>query len=53
MGGMARMVNRNPGVVRAVIVNGGLAYENDEPSPALGVERNFGRFIRRKTSVAA
>ncbi len=47
MGGVMRMVNRNPGVVAAVLVNGCIAFEGDEASPALGREQGFGRFLRR------
>ncbi len=43
--GLTRMVNRSEGVVRAVLVNGRVAFEGGALSPALGQERGFGRFL--------
>ena len=43
--GLQRMVNRNPGIVEAVWINGKLAMENDRVMPALGREAGFGRFL--------
>lgn len=53
LGGLPRVVNRSDGVVKAVWINGRLAFENDEPVPALGRENGFGRFLRREASAAA
>jgi N-acyl-D-aspartate/D-glutamate deacylase len=50
LGGLPRVVNRSDGVVKAVWINGRLAFENDEPAPALGRESGFGRFLRRAAS---
>ena len=47
MGGLRRVVNRNDGVIKATLINGQMAFENDQPSPALGVQAQFGRFIPR------
>ena len=47
LGGLPRVVNRSDGVVKAVWINGRLAFENDEPVAALGREGGFGRFLRR------
>lgn len=50
MGGLRRMVNRNDGVIKATLINGQIAFENDRPHLALGVTRQFGRFIPRNPS---
>lgn len=47
MGGLQRVVNRNDRVIKATIINGQIAFENDQANPTLGVERQFGRFIPR------
>jgi N-acyl-D-aspartate/D-glutamate deacylase len=47
MGGLRRVVNRNDGVIKATIINGQVAFENDQPSAALGVQQQFGRFVPR------
>jgi N-acyl-D-glutamate deacylase len=44
-GGLVRMVNRSDEAVRAVLVNGRIAYENGVVTDALGRERGFGRFL--------
>ncbi|MFW5924574.1 MAG: N-acyl-D-amino-acid deacylase family protein [Myxococcota bacterium] len=44
--GLRRLVRRNDGAVRAVLVNGRLAYEGGRPRPELGVERGFGSVLR-------
>jgi N-acyl-D-glutamate deacylase len=44
-GDLVRMVNRSDGVVRAVLVNGRVAFEDGALSPALGHETGFGRFL--------
>ena len=51
MGGLRRVVNRNDGVIKATIINGQIAFENDQASPALGVAKQFGRFIARAQPV--
>lgn len=43
--GLVRMVNRSDGAVRAVLVNGRVAFEAGAFDPALGRERGFGRFL--------
>lgn len=47
LGGMQRVVNRNDGVVKATVIRGQVAFENDVPSPALGKQHGFGRFLPR------
>ena len=47
MGGLRRVVNRNDGVIKATLINGQFAFENDQAHPALGVQAQFGRFIPR------
>ncbi len=53
MGGLPRMVNRNPGVVRRVVVNGRTAFREDVADPALGVAQGFGDFLPRRARVPA
>jgi N-acyl-D-glutamate deacylase len=43
--GLVRMVNRSDGVVRAVLVNGRIAFQDGAFAPGLGTERGFGRFL--------
>jgi N-acyl-D-aspartate/D-glutamate deacylase len=45
-GGLKRLVRRNDRAVRAVLVNGRLAWRAGEKAPALGVERGFGQLLR-------
>jgi N-acyl-D-glutamate deacylase len=45
LGGLVRMVNRSDGTVRAVLVNGRMAFEGGAFDPSLGCERGFGRFL--------
>lgn len=47
LGGLLRVVNRNDGVVKTVIINGNLAFENDQPASGLGTASVFGRFLPR------
>lgn len=47
LGGMPRMVNRHDGVVKAVVINGQVAFENDQADPDLGRVRRFGTFLPR------
>lgn len=42
---LQRLVNRNPGIVKTVIINGKLAVDEEEILPALGRDMGFGRFI--------
>ncbi|AQS39615.1 N-acyl-D-aspartate/D-glutamate deacylase [Shewanella psychrophila] len=42
---LQRLVNRNPGLVEQVFINGKLAFENDEIVPALGKEMGYGTYI--------
>ena len=42
---LERLVNRNPGLVEHVLINGKLAIENEEISPKLGIEKGYGRFL--------
>jgi len=43
--GLKRMVNRNPGVVPYVIINGRIAVDNEEVVPELGKEKGLGQFL--------
>ncbi|MDO9323169.1 MAG: N-acyl-D-glutamate amidohydrolase, partial [Pseudomonas sp.] len=43
--GIERMVNRVPGCVEQVIINGKLAVEDQQVVAALGQERGFGTFL--------
>lgn len=45
-GGLRRLVNRAPGVVRAVYVAGQRAVQGDVAEPGLGVQRRYGRVLR-------
>lgn len=45
-GGLKRLVRRNDGAVRAVVVNGRVAWQGGAPAAELGVERGFGRVLR-------
>jgi len=44
-GELRRMVNRSDGAVRAVLVNGRLAFRDGALQPGLGTQRGFGRFL--------
>lgn len=44
-GGIERMVNRNPGLIEQVIINGHIAFENDEFDENLGKTKGFGQFL--------
>lgn len=50
--GLVRMVNRSDGAVRAVLVNGKLAFEAGRVVPELGAERGFGTFLPASSSNA-
>lgn len=43
--GLQRMVNRNPGAVPYVLINGRIAVDNEEVVPELGKEQGFGQFL--------
>lgn len=43
--GVDRFVNRNPGIVKIVMINGKIACENDVFSPSFGKER-YGIFLK-------
>jgi N-acyl-D-glutamate deacylase len=51
--GLVRMVNRSDGAVRAVMVNGQLAFEDGAFARALGRERGFGQFLPAGERVGA
>jgi len=53
LGDLVRMVNRSDGTVRAVFVNGRVAFEGGAFGPGLGHERGFGQFLPAGTKVAA
>lgn len=42
---LQRLVNRNPGIVKTVLINGKLAVDEEEILPALGRDMGFGKFI--------
>ncbi|MGP9833050.1 N-acyl-D-amino-acid deacylase family protein [Marinobacter sp. NSM] len=42
---LQRLVNRNPGIVKTVLINGKLAVDDEQLAPALGWEMGYGRFI--------
>ncbi|AOY87368.1 N-acyl-D-glutamate amidohydrolase [Marinobacter salinus] len=44
--GLDRMVNRVPGCVKHVLINGRAAMTNEQVEPGLGKESGFGRFLR-------
>jgi N-acyl-D-aspartate/D-glutamate deacylase len=46
--GLQRLVNRNPGIVEHVLINGKRAVINGEVLPELGQDMGFGRFIAAK-----
>ncbi|WP_199458077.1 MULTISPECIES: hypothetical protein [unclassified Marinobacter] len=42
---MQRLVNRNPGIVKTVLINGKLAVDDEQLVPEFGREMGYGRFI--------
>ena len=46
--GLERLVNRNPGIVKTVLINGKLAVDDEEISPDLGREMGYGSFLRAR-----
>lgn len=44
--GLQRLVNRNPGIVKHVLINGQLAVEDEKINPELGKKKGFGQFLR-------
>ncbi len=53
LGGIMRMVNRSDGVVRAVLVNGRVAFEDGAAVPSFGRDVGFGQFLPAGQSVGA
>jgi len=47
--GLQRLVNRNPGVVKHVLINGKIAVENEAVVPELGKEMGYGQFLPANT----
>jgi N-acyl-D-aspartate/D-glutamate deacylase len=47
--GLRRLVRRNDRAVRAVLVNGNVAFEAGARSPELGRSRGFGRLLRAQS----
>lgn len=45
-GNISRMVNRNDDLVESVIINGAVAFENNEFAPDLGRKTRYGTFLR-------
>ncbi len=43
--GLQRLVNRNPGLVPLVLINGRVAAEDGETVPELGSESGYGEFV--------
>lgn len=43
--GLVRMVNRSDGIVKSVLVNGRVAFDDHGPVAELGQERGFGGFL--------
>ena len=43
---LKRLVNRNPGIVKHVLINGKLAVHNETVVDSLGKEKGFGQYIR-------
>lgn len=50
-GGIERMVNRNPGLIAYVFINGRLAVEGENVVDALGKESGFGQFLTADSAV--
>lgn len=42
---LKRLVNRNPGIVKTVLINGKVAVDDERLSPALGREMGYGAFL--------
>lgn len=51
--GLTRMVNRSDGAVRAVLVNGRVAFAGGALAPEVGRERGFGSFLPAAGTTAA
>jgi hypothetical protein len=43
--GLERLVNRNPGLVKLVLINGQVAAEDDVISAELGKKQGYGEFL--------
>ncbi len=46
---LERLVNRNPGIVKHVLINGKFAVRNEQLTTELGKEKGFGTFLCVKT----
>jgi hypothetical protein len=46
--GIQRLVNRNPGLVETVFINGKVAVDNEVVVDALGTDFGYGRFLAAK-----
>ncbi|MGH1374372.1 MAG: N-acyl-D-amino-acid deacylase family protein [Cellvibrionaceae bacterium] len=46
---LKRLVNRNPGLVKHVLINGKTAVDNEAITPELGKETGFGSFLRARS----
>lgn len=46
---LQRLVNRNPGIVKYVLINGKLAVDDEQIVPSLGREPGYGAFIPART----
>jgi len=44
--GFSRLVNRNDGIIKHVLINGKLAVSNDEYNPDLGKSMEYGSFLK-------
>lgn len=48
LGGLKRIVNRHDGVVKATIINGKLAWHNEQFHEELGKSQGFGQYLPRR-----
>lgn len=46
--GLKRLVNRNPGLVKHVLINGQIAIDNESISEDLGQKKGFGKFLKAR-----
>jgi N-acyl-D-aspartate/D-glutamate deacylase len=49
-GDLSRLVRRNDAAVRAVVIQGRVAYLDAVPAPELGHQSGFGRLLRAQSS---
>ena len=45
---LQRLVNRNPGLVKHVMINGKMAVEHEQIAPELGKQMGYGTFLPAK-----